>query len=92
VEEGWGKCPSCTEPLRAIALIPVFRRILEDVPDGQPPPSLVLAEAEHAIRGAIKLADRNDLQGAALEATHAINAINYHSALYPGGKLSADAR
>ena len=100
VHKGWGKCPSCTEPLRAIALIPVFRQVKESI-DGPIPTamstrSLVLEEMDYAFLR-VKMICEGEIEGGDMsmaidEATHAINAINYHSSLSPGGKLGGKDR
>jgi len=99
VHKGWGTCPSCTEPLRAIALIPVFRQMIESMSSPSPTVltrSLVLEEVDFAtlqqaqiIEGGIGGGDTDNLIE---NVTHAINAINYHASLSPGGKLGGKAR
>lgn len=100
VHEGWGTCPSCTEPLRAIALIPVFRQMIESVQSPSPTVStrsLVLEEKDFAMARSQMIIEggvgRDDNKDKLIdEVTHAINAINYHASLYPGGKLGGKDR
>ena len=100
VPTGWGTCPSCDEPLRAIALIPVFRQTKESIDSPSPmvpTRSLVLEEIDYAmvqsqlaINGGI---GRDDNKNKLIdEVTHAINGINYYTSLFPGGKLGGKAR
>ena len=99
VHKGWGTCPSCTEPLRAIALIPVFRQVKESMDSPSPTVStrsLVLEEMDDAFLR-VKMICDGEIEGgdksmAIEEATHAINAINYHASLSPGGKLGGKDR
>lgn len=94
---GWGECPSCSEPLRALALIPVFRQVVEMTggggpPDGQVATSMVLDEVDLALARMVELGGGGAMEASALEATHAINAINYYSSLFPGGELCNRSR
>ena len=99
VHKGWGKCPSCTEPLRAIALIPVFRQMKESIDSPSPmvsTRSLILEEMDNAFMR-VKMICDGEIEGgeksmAIDEVTHAINAINYHASLSPGGKLGGKDR
>ena len=92
VERGFAKCPQCQEPLRSIALIDVFRTMMEDMASqtrtfvfGGNGSSLV-KEAEDALARGLDISDSNKEQ-AILEFTHAINAVNYLTSSSSGTRL-----
>jgi hypothetical protein len=90
LKNGFGKCKNCTEPLRSIALIDVFRNILEAggsvLHENNPSTSgfkfegkgtSLVQEAEEALGRGQEFQEKQNREQAILEFTHAINAINY---------------
>lgn len=93
LELGFGKCHTCQEPLRSIALVDVLRFMMEEMDKTnafarglQASCSSLVQEAEDALaRG--KRCRKRDPEQAILEYTHAINAINYVTSSSCGSRL-----
>ncbi|KAL9179307.1 hypothetical protein ACHAXT_008597 [Thalassiosira profunda] len=99
LERGFGACPSCQEPLRSIAMIDVFRQMMESMSgsgSGQrrlpnTGESLV-QEAEDALKRADDARGSGNSESAISEYTHAINAINYVASASKGVRLVLRAK
>ncbi len=101
VARGWGTtCHACHEPFRSIALIDVFRCMMEDIAEGRSDPgpgftnkcSSLVKEAEQALSQGRDAMDRGDNDVAISAFTHAINAINYLTSVSLGMRLVLRAK
>lgn len=88
--EGWGDCPNCKERLRSVALIGVFRFMVDQMAavsgDGKQNMSL-MEEAERSLSLARKEKQSGNVDKAIEEYTHAINAVNYYASTTSGTAL-----
>ena len=94
LDEGFGKCHTCQEPLRSIALVDCFRFGIEEMAKtnvfrggmANTAFSSLVQEAEDALARGQACSNRSPEQ-AILEYTHAINAINYLASSSGGIRL-----